>query len=135
MIQGPARYSPLHHQDAAQARRIIVLDSMLRDGWITASKQAAPELNTSPCLRRRTLHRLPLFVDYVDRMSDQYEVQPAHDKIYTLSISICNGSQKMLCSTTGPAGSGYKGRAAKPQGAAGRARSETGNVLAMVRRA
>ena len=53
MIQGPARYSPLHHPEAAQARKIVVLESMLRDSWITseqansASKARAPP--AAPC--------------------------------------------------------------------------------------
>src|SRR5436853_677693 len=35
MIQGPSRYSPMHHADAAQARRNTVLGTMARDGFIT----------------------------------------------------------------------------------------------------
>jgi penicillin-binding protein 1B len=34
MIQGPARYSPVRHADAAKERRNTVLAAMQRDGWI-----------------------------------------------------------------------------------------------------
>ena len=41
MIQGPMRYSPLHHPEISQARRNVVLEAMARDGWIDAAEGAA----------------------------------------------------------------------------------------------
>src|SRR3989440_7995640 len=40
MIQGPSRYSPLRHAQAAQARRNTVLEAMVRDGWIGVEQTA-----------------------------------------------------------------------------------------------
>src|SRR5207237_476717 len=39
MIQGPARYSPVHHADAARARRNTVLGTMARDGFRSKSSR------------------------------------------------------------------------------------------------
>ena len=134
MIQGPARYSPLHHPEAAQARKLLVLESMLRDGWITseqANNARTEHLDLSPAKDFASV--APYFVDYVDRISDQYEVQPAHDKIYTtIDLDLQRLAETALQQQLDHLAAVYKTRAAKPQGALIALDPKTGNVLAMV---
>jgi penicillin-binding protein 1B len=134
MIQGPARYSPVHHPEAAQARKILVLESMLRDGWITseqANNARTEHLDLSPAKDFASV--APYFVDYVDRISDQYEVQPAHDKIYTtIDLDLQRLAENALQQQLDRLALVYKSRAAKPQGALVALDPKTGNVLAMV---
>src|SRR5262245_5214367 len=72
MIQGPARYSPLRHPEAAQARRNMVLEAMLREGVVTdaQAKVAASEAVkvASPSNDDNSL--APYFVDYVNRVAE-----------------------------------------------------------------
>ena len=49
MIQGPARYSPLNHQEAAQQRRNMVLAAMARDVLIDAAQAAGDSERTRWC--------------------------------------------------------------------------------------
>ena len=134
MIQGPARYSPVHHPEAAQARKLLVLESMLRDGWITseqANSAKTEQLAISPAKDFASV--APYFVDYVDRISDQYEVQPAHDKIYTtIDLDLQRLAENALQQQLDHLAAVYKTRAAKPQGALVALDPKTGNVLAMV---
>ena len=134
MIQGPARYSPVHHAEAAQARKLLVLESMLRDGWITseqANSAKTEQLAISPAKDFASV--APYFVDYVDRISDQYELQPAHDKIYTtIDLDLQRLAENALQQQLDHLAAVYKTRAAKPQGALVALDPKTGNVLAMV---
>ncbi len=117
MIQGPARYSPVHHAEAAQARKLLVLESMLRDGWITseqANSAKTEQLAISPAKDFASV--APYFVDYVDRISDQYEVQPAHDKIYTtIDLDLQRLAENALQQQLDHLAAVYKTRAAKPR--------------------
>ena len=67
MIQGPMRFSPLHHPETSQARRNVVLEAMARDGWIDADQVALtvnePVLVTASSHPENSL--APYFVDYV----------------------------------------------------------------------
>ncbi|MBA2705717.1 MAG: PBP1A family penicillin-binding protein [Blastocatellia bacterium] len=134
MIQGPARYSPVHHAEAAQARRSLVLEAMLRDGWITndQAKSAGTEpIALSPL--KDVASVAPYFVDYVDRMSVQYEVQPAREKIYTtIDLNLQRLAENALQQQLDRLAVAYKDVAAKPQGALVALDPKTGNVLAMV---
>src|SRR6266404_2377213 len=134
MIQGPARYSPLYHPEATQARRTLVLESMLRNGWITseqASSAGTEHLSMSPAKNFTSV--APYFVDYVDRISDQDEVQPAHYKIYTtIDLDLQRLAENALQQQLGRLALVYKSRAARPQGALIALDPKTGNVLAMV---
>jgi penicillin-binding protein 1B len=70
MIQSPARYSPLQHNDETRARRNTVLGTMARDGFITleqaasAAKEPLVLADFDPA-RESTA---PYFIDYVNRM-------------------------------------------------------------------
>ncbi len=134
MIQGPARYSPVHHAEAAQARRSLVLEAMLRDGWIT--NEQAKSAGTEPVALsplKDVASVAPYFVDYVDRMSDQYEVQPAREKIYTtIDLNLQRLAENALQQQLDRLAVAYKDVAAKPQGALVALDPKTGNVLAMV---
>jgi len=73
LVRGPAIYDPLHHPQAATARRNEVLTRMRQLGHITAAQQAAadtqplglkpvlPPAAGDPCLRSAA----PFFCDYV----------------------------------------------------------------------
>src|SRR5947208_997424 len=71
MIQGPARYSPVHHADTARARRNTVLGTMARDGFITLDQaaNAAKESLTIADFDPARESDAPYFIDYVNRMS------------------------------------------------------------------
>ena len=68
MIQSPGRYSPLHNPEAAQARRNIVLDAMMRNGWISAAElDASAKKPVVVADAADTNSIAPYFVDYVNR--------------------------------------------------------------------
>ena len=79
MIQGPSRYSPMHHADAAQARRNTVLGTMARDGFITldeaanAAKESLVIADFDPARESDA----PYFIDYVNRVSAEERRHPA----------------------------------------------------------
>src|SRR5437879_5943220 len=79
MIQGPSRYSPVPHAEAAQARRNTVLGTMARDGFITldqAAHAAKESLSTADFDPARESDA-PYFIDYVNRMSAAERRHPA----------------------------------------------------------
>jgi penicillin-binding protein 1B len=134
MIQGPARYSPLHHAEAAQARRTLVLEAMLRDSWIT--KEQANNAATEPVALaplKDVAAVAPYFVAYVDRISEQYEAQPARARIYTtIDLDLQRLAENALRRQLDRLAGSYKAGEAKPQGALVALDPKTGNVLAMV---
>src|SRR6185295_16389347 len=133
MIQGPSRYSPVHHAEAAQTRKTVVLGAMLRDHWITseqASSARTEPISLSPLKDFASV--APYFVDYVDRMSAQYDVQPAHEKIYTtIDLDLQRLAENALQQQLDHLATAYK-TGARPQGALVALDPKTGNVLAMV---
>jgi penicillin-binding protein 1B len=134
MIQGPARYSPVHHAEAAQARKILVLEAMLRDRWITNEQARSARTEPIALSQLKDLASVaPYFVDYVDRMSDQYDVQPAQQKIYTtIDLDLQRLAENALRQQLDRLAVAFKGRTAKPQGALVALDPKTGSVLAMV---
>lgn len=140
MIQSPARYSPLHHQEAAQARRNVVLAAMARDGWIDIG-QAGAVLN-EPVAVVTSSHSdnslAPYFVDYVNRtvssQSDsQPNVSPTNQRIYTtIDLDLQQLAEAALKRQLDRLDVVYKNRAAKPQAALVALDPKTGKVLAMV---
>jgi penicillin-binding protein 1B len=135
MIQGPSRYSPLRHPEAAQARRNIVLDAMVRDGWIGAEQAVAitgqaVALSTPP---QSETSLAPYFVDQVNRVSDSFDVSPASQKIYTtIDLDLQQLAEAALKKQLDRLDTAYKNRAVKPQAALVALDPRTGNVLAMV---
>jgi penicillin-binding protein 1B len=134
IVQGPARYSPVHHAEAAQMRRTLVLEAMARDGWITshqADSAATEVVALSPLNDVASV--APYFVDYVDRMSDQYDAQPARERIYTtIDLDLQRLAENALHQQLDRLAVSYKDGAAKPQGALVALDPKTGAVLAMV---
>ena len=100
MIQGPSRYSPERHPDATRARRDAVLAAMVREGWITPSRQTSRHANpslwfrclTPPNLSRRTssitLVELPVLTMY----------RPILSASTRRLIWTCSSSRKRQCS-------------------------------------
>lgn len=86
MIQGPARYSPDKHPEAARARRNVVLDSMLRNRFITEQQRAAAsaeQVTVSASLVPDEAVA-PYFIDYVNRVAEgELEVSSENARLYT----------------------------------------------------
>ena len=134
MIQGPARYSPDKHAGALQTRQRMVLDAMVRDGWISSDeceRAAMAQLTLANADRFASL--APYFVDYVNRVSEQNELVAAHDRIYTtIDLDLQRLAENALKQQLNQLSSAYKNRGEKPQGALVALDPKTGNVLAMV---
>ena len=111
-----------------------MLEAMLRDGWIT--KEQANNAATQPVALaqlKEVAAVAPYFVDYVDRMSDQYEAQPARARIYTtIDLDLQRLAENALRRQLDRLAVSYKGGAENPQGALVALDPKTGNVLAMV---
>ena len=136
MIQGPTRYSPLRHADAAQSRRNIVLEAMARDGWISAEQAAAaakeaiivaPPVDSDNSLA-------PYFVDYVNRVAESdFDASGASQRIYTtIDLELQQLAENALKHQLDRLDSVYQKRGLKPQAALVALDPRTGNVLAMV---
>jgi penicillin-binding protein 1B len=136
MIQGPTRYSPTQHPEAAQARRNLVLEAMVRDGWINAEQAAAvleePVRVSSATNSDNSL--APYFVDYVNRKwESQLDPSPDGQRIYTtIDLDLQQLAEAALKRQLDRLGTNYKGGTPKPQAALVALDPKTGNVLAMV---
>jgi penicillin-binding protein 1B len=136
MIQGPMRFSPLHHPETSQARRNVVLEAMARDGWIDASESAA--LMKEPVVVAPSSHvdnsLAPYFVDYVNRTADSdLEASPASQRIYTtIDLDLQQLAETALKRQLERISRVHQNLAAKPQAALVALDPKTGNVLAMV---
>lgn len=136
MIQGPMRYSPLHHPEISQARRNVVLEAMARDGWIDADKVALtanePVLTTPSSPVDNSL--APYFVDYVNRTADsEIAASPASQRIYTtIDLDLQQLAEAAIRRQLEHLGKVHKNFAVKPQAALVALDPKTGNVLAMV---
>jgi penicillin-binding protein 1B len=136
MIQGPMRFSPTQHPEAAQARRNVVLDAMARDGWITREQASAiaNERVTVARASRVDNSLAPYFVDYVTRTSDgQYNASPESQRIYTtIDLDLQQLAEQAVRRQLERLNASYKGGTARPQAALVALDPQTGNVLAMV---
>ena len=136
MIQGPMRFSPLHHPEASVARRNVVLEAMARDGWIDADQVAT--IVNEPVLVTASSHLdnslAPYFVDYVNRTADsQLDASPASQRIYTtIDLDLQQLAETALSRQLEHLGKVHKNFATKPQAALVALDPKTGNVLAMV---
>ena len=135
MIQGPMRFSPTQHAEAAQARRNLVLGAMTRDGWIAAEQARAtssePVLVTPSSPSDNSL--APYFVDYVSRTADsEHDASPANQRIYTtIDLDLQQLAESALKRQLDRL-DGDKLRNSKLQAALVALDPKTGNVLAMV---
>jgi len=130
MIQGPMRFSPVYHEDAARARRNIVLAAMARDGWIS-TQQLGVISNEPVRLANFTTagnSMAPYFVDYVTRLSEAEEDRRVFT---TVDLDLQRLAEKAIqqqlnrISETKPSGP-------RPQAALVALDPKTGNILAMV---
>lgn len=80
--QSPNAYNPREHMDKAMARRAVVLQRMLSNGYITQDEYDEA-LNDTPVLSNQTLDDetisdiAPYFIDYVRKQLDEDERFPA----------------------------------------------------------
>jgi penicillin-binding protein 1B len=136
MIQGPIRYSPTQHAEAAQARRNLVLEAMARDGWINAEQAAAilEEPVTASSASNSDNPLAPYFVDYVNRKSEsQLDISPEGQRIYTtIDLDLQQLAEETLKRQLARLDTVYPSSSSKPQAALVALDPKTGNVLAMV---
>jgi penicillin-binding protein 1B len=136
MIQGPMRFSPVHHRETSEARRNLVLEAMARDGWINSDQVAMivnePVLVTPSSPLDNSL--APYFVDYVNRTADsELDASAASQRIYTtIDLDLQQLAETALRRQLEHLGKVHKNLAAKPQAALVALDPKTGNVLAMV---
>jgi len=135
MIQGPMRFSPTQHAEAAQTRRNLVLGAMMRDGWIDRDQAAA--ISSEPVFVSPSSPSdnslAPYFVDYVSRTADsEHDASPAKQRIYTtIDLDLQQLAESALRRQLDRL-DGDKLRTSKLQAALVALDPKTGNVLAMV---
>src|SRR5712692_474052 len=150
MIQSPARYSPVAHNDAASARRNTVLGTMVRDGFITLEQAAAAakEPLTISDFDPARESSAPYFIDYVNRRyrtgsgSDRVEDagrMPADRRqdvgapiITTLDLDLQRFAEAAIKRQLDRLDETYRPRGLTPQAALVALDPRTGDVLAMV---
>ncbi len=141
MIQSPARYAPLAHNDAASARRNTVLGTMVRDGFITLEQAAAAakEPLTISDFDPARESSAPYFIDYVNRrvgggtgVPPVDHAQDAHATITTLDLDLQRMAEEAIKRQLDRLEAIYKPRGLTPQAALVALDPLTGDVLAMV---
>lgn len=136
MIQSPARYSPVHHPDAARARRNIVLTTMRENGSITPEQLASASAEPVALAPDRSLDNslAPYFVDYVNRIAQaEFETSGDVQRIYTtIDLELQQLAEQALKRQMERLDKIYAKRDVKPQAALVALDPHTGNVLAMV---
>lgn len=140
MIQGPMRFSPTQHAEAARERRNVVLEAMARDGWISVDEVAG--VSQEPVVISTTASPAnslaPYFVDYVNRTCDsQFDASPDSQRIYTtIDLDLQQLAETALRRQLDrlAANNAYRGSKsqAAPQAALVALDPHTGNILAMV---
>ncbi len=134
MIQSPARYSPLHNAEAALARRKMVLDAMVRHGWINNEQAAAASgepIAIAPDANRHSI--APYFIDYVNRIAEsEREVAAGRQRIYTtVDLELQELAETAIRKQIERLSANQK-RNGSPQAALVALDPKTGHVLAMV---
>lgn len=136
MIQSPARYSPVHHPEAAHARRNVVLAAMLDNGSITPDQLASASAEPVALAADRSLDNAlaPYFVDYVNRIAQaEFETSGNVQRIYTtIDLELQQLAEQALKRQMDRLDTIYAKRDVKPQAALVALDPHTGNVLAMV---
>ncbi len=140
MIQGPNRYSPDRHLEAARMRRNLVIGAMLRDGQIS-SDQATAGINEPLSLTQVNAGGnaiAPYFVDYVNRiveakLSSSNLVDERDARIYTtIDLELQEIAEAAIKHQLEIVDKTYHDAKAKPQAALVALDPQTGNILAMV---
>jgi penicillin-binding protein 1B len=136
MIQGPARYSPERHLEAAQVRKNLVLAAMTHNGWITNEQfhEAAREPIKVVDLPDKYHSVAPYFIDYVNRITDsQIDASGATHQIQTtIDLDLQQLAEEALNRQLERLDKANPNREVKPQGALVALDPQTGNVLAIV---
>jgi penicillin-binding protein 1B len=133
MIQGPARYSPLRNTEAARERRNVVLQAMLREGWISSDEAAvalSENLTVAPVEHQDSI--APYYIDYVNRLTSA-SAPADEERIYTtIDLDLQKLAETALRRQLDRLDQVYKNSDVKPQAALVALDPYTGNVLAMV---
>ena len=136
MIQSPARYSPVHHPEAARARRDMVLVAMRENGWITAEQNTSASAETVTVAPAPAVDDslAPYFVDYVNRLAEsRFETSADRQRIYTtIDLELQQAAERALQRQLDRLDVVYANRGLKPQAALVALDPHSGNVLAMV---
>ena len=150
MIQSPARYSPVAHNDAASERRNTVLGTMVRDGFITLDQAAASakEPLTIADFDPARESSAPYFIDYVNRVTEPLAVASGYEDagrmptdrrqeagapiITTLDLDLQRFAEAAIKRQLDRLEEKYKPRGLPPQAALVALDPRTGDVLAMV---
>jgi penicillin-binding protein 1B len=135
MIQGPTRYAPDRHPQAAQARRNTVLGVMTRDGWLTLdqARAASKEPVVVTPLNSSAEGLAPYFVDYVNRLSEDEPEAADERRVYTtIDLDLQRIAEASIKKQLGRLDQTYKNRDVKPQAALVALDPHTGAILAMV---
>jgi penicillin-binding protein 1B len=143
MIQGPVRYSPVKHLEAAQRRRDMVLEAMVRDGWIDRGEAALAMVKPVAVSGNPVSNDsvAPYFVDYVNRRlepvgeshTESQEVSAGSRRVYTtIDLNLQQLAENAIKKQLARLDAVNRGTGAKPQAALVALDPRTGNVLAMV---
>jgi penicillin-binding protein 1B len=141
MIQSPARYSPVRHNEDARLRRNTVLGTMVRDGYITLAQagEAAKEPLVVAEFDPARESAAPYFLDYVNRSAARSagvppldRAQDAHATVTTLDLDLQQLATEALKKQLARLDEVYKPRGLTPQAALVALDPGTGEVLAMV---
>ena len=134
MIQSPGRYSPVHNTEAAQARRDIVLDAMMRNGWISATERDASARKPLVVAGAADTDSIaPYFVDYVNRNLARVDQHAVDNRTYTtIDLDLQQLAATALARQLDKLDAGSMNRNARPQAALVALDPHTGKVLAMV---
>lgn len=135
MIQSPARYSPSKHPEAAHERRNIVIEAMVREGWISRNEANCALAEPLRVTNETETHSVaPYFVDYVDRSSaSDFDASPDNSRIFTtLDLELQDLAEESLRRQLDRLKAASRGRRGSPQAALVALDPHTGNVLAMV---
>lgn len=142
MIQGPTRYSPVRHNEAARTRRNTVLGTMVRDGFITLEQaaSAAKEPLTVAEFDPARESVAPYFIDYVNRASEAHADKMSTDRrqdvgtplITTLDLDLQRLATEAIRKQLDQLDEIYQPRGLTPQAALVALDPRTGNILAMI---
>ena len=144
VLPAPSRYSPLNNKELALTRRNIVLNKMLRAGFITmdqAEKAKKEPLILNPTLladKSANKYKYPYFVEYViEQLTEKFgsdRVFRGGLRVYTtLDPKIQEATEKALKDTKNfPKSKRDKNGILQPQGAAVVLDPKTGEIKAIV---
>jgi penicillin-binding protein 1B len=136
MIQQPASFAPHRHPEAAAARRDVVLETMVRDSWITGEQEraaVAEPVRVAPAPEDAD-SVAPYFLDLVEKsVDDQQQEFGAAQRIFTtIDPELQQIAEAALKRQLERLDQTLKVPGAKPQAALVALDPRTGAVLALV---